>query len=209
MSINNSAPKGTISTKLLATYGIAGSLRLAWHTLLTRLTFPQAKIVRRPLYIRGRRRIRVGRGFISGPGLRMDAFGSEAPVLIYIGDDVQVNDAVHVAAIGSVRIGDRVLIASRVFITDHNHGSYSGEDQDSPLVPPALRKLSFAAVKIEDDVWIGENVAILPGVTIGRGAVIGTGSVVTRDVPAFCIAAGVPARVIKRWNSESEAWERC
>lgn len=196
-------------TELLATYGFGGFLRLAWHTLLTRLTFPGARIVRRPLYLRGRQRIRIGRGFTSGPGLRLDAFGSGNAVLLSIGDDVQVNDAVHIAAIGSVRIGDRVLIASRVFITDHNHGSYSGADQDSPLVPPALRKLSFAPVSIEDDVWIGENVAVLPGVTIGRGSIIGTGSIVTHGVPPYSIAVGSPARVIKHWNPESKTWERC
>jgi lipopolysaccharide O-acetyltransferase len=193
---------------VLESYGLVGSLRLAWHTFLTRITFPGARIVRRPVYLRGRRHMRFGRGFTSGPGLRIDAFGTGDGVLISIGDDVQLNDAVHIAAIGAIEIGNRVLIASRVFITDHNHGSYTGEAQDSPLSPPATRKLSFAPVRIEDDVWIGENVSVLPGVTIGRGAVIGTGSVVTRDVPAFCIAAGVPARVIKRWDPDTNRWER-
>ena len=193
---------------ILESYGLGGSIRLAWHILLTRITFPGARIVRRPVYLRGRRRIRLGRRFTSGPGLRLDAFGSGDGLLIFIGEDVQVNDSVHIAAIRSVEIGSRVLIASRVFITDHTHGSYAGEEQDSPLSAPASRKLSSAPVRIEDDVWIGENVSVLPGVTIARGAVIGTGSVVTRDVPPFCIAAGVPARVLKRWNPASNTWER-
>lgn len=193
----------------ILSYGWGGGVRLAWHALLTRITLPGARIVRRPLYLRGRRRMKIGSGFTAGPGLRMDAFGLGDSVLISIGKDVQVNDYVHIAAIGSVQIGNRVLIASRVFITDHNHGSYAGEQQDSPLTPPATRRLSFAAVRIEDDVWIGENVAVLPGVTIGRGAVIGTGSIVTRDVPAFTIAVGAPARLIKRWNPDSNRWETC
>ena len=195
--------------QLLGSYGFAGSARLAWHTLLTRLTIPGARIVRRPLYLRGRRRMVIGRGFTSGPGLRMDAFGPGTSALITIGHDVQVNDSVHIAAIQSVSIGNRVLIASRVFITDHNHGSYSGEQQDSPHTAPAARRLHAAPVLIEDDVWIGENVAILPGVTIGRGAVIGTNAVVTRDVPAFTIAVGAPARVIKQWNPDTARWDAC
>ena len=195
--------------ELLVTYGWIGSARLVWHTLLTCITLPGARLVRRPLYLRGRRRMVIGRGFTSGPSLRMDAFGPGHSALITIGNDVQVNDAVHIAAIQSVTIGHRVLIASRVFITDHNHGSYSGEQQDSPLTPPAARRLRAAPVRIEDDVWIGENVAVLPGVTIGRGAIIGTGSIVTRDVPAFTIAVGAPARIIKRWNPDSGRWESC
>jgi lipopolysaccharide O-acetyltransferase len=191
-------------------YGLSGSCRLFCDWLSTKLLFPHARLVRRPFYIRGKRWIRIGSDFTTGPGVRLDAIslgaGSE-PVLI-IGCDVQFNDYVHIAAISSVTIGDRVLIASKVFITDHNHGVYRGPvAQSNPLVPPAQRGLTAAPVNVKDDVWIGEFVAVLPGVTIGEGSIIGTMSVVTHDVPPYSIAIGNPARVVKRFNFATSEWE--
>jgi lipopolysaccharide O-acetyltransferase len=120
-----------------------------------------------------------------------------------------MNDYVHITAIQSVTIGDRVLIASKVFITDHNHGDYkTSGPSESPIIPPAQRIEVSAPVVIEDDVWIGEFVSVLPGVRIGKGAVIGTMSTVTHDIPAYCVAAGSPARVFKRYNFETSTWER-
>ena len=198
------------TARLYRSYGVRGLVRLCGDATATRLTFPQAKLLRRPFYIRGRRWIHVGAGFITGPGLRMDAFpspGSPSP-LIRIGTGVQMNDYVHIAAVCSVHIGDRVLIASRVFITDHNHGRYRGQPpHDSPLTPPAERLLVHAPVSVGDDVWIGECVSILPGVTIGRGAVIGTMTTVTADVPAYTMAVGSPSRCIKRYNFATSRWD--
>jgi lipopolysaccharide O-acetyltransferase len=191
-------------------YGWVGALRLARDWAATRVSMPQARLVRRPVYIRGRRWISIGPAFTTGPGLRLDAFPSDSaagPVLT-IGRDVQVNDYVHIAAVKSVTIGDRVLIASKVFISDHNHGSYKGATgQSHPAQPPASRTLHVAPVLIDDDVWIGEFVSILPGVHIGRGSVIGAQSVVTRDVPPGCVAVGNPARVIRRFNFDTSSWE--
>ena len=61
-------------------------------------------------------------------------------------------------------------------------------------------------ISIEDGVWIGNNVLIMPGVKIGKKAIIGAGSVVTRDVPPYTIAVGNPARVIKQFNMEKQQW---
>ncbi|MGB8478564.1 MAG: hypothetical protein WCE63_06955 [Acidobacteriaceae bacterium] len=129
--------------------------------------------------------------------------------LLRIGSAVQMNDYVHVAVAKSVVIGDRVLIASKVFITDHDHGCYRGNvSQDSPLTPPAERSLCCLPVVIEHDVWIGEFVAILPGVTIGKGSIIGAHSTVTKNIPAYSIAVGSPAKVMKRYNFETKTWDR-
>ena len=190
-------------------YGWFGSFRLACDMLHTRCLFPRARLVRRPAYVRGAAHIAYGRGLTAGVGLRLDAFPRDGATqaCIEFGDDVQLNDYVHIGAVESVRIGNRVLIASKVFIADHNHGGYGRDHHDSPQVPPAERPLRHAPVAIEDDVWIGEFAVILPGVRIGRGAVVAAAAVVTRDIPPYTVAAGNPARVITRYNFESKAWE--
>jgi len=197
--------------EMIASYGLFGTAGLILDAIHTKARFSGARLVRRPAYVRGGRWIRLGQQFTSGRGLRMEAFGhlDQKTPLIRIGNNVQVNDYVHIAAVESVSIGDRVLIASRVFITDHNHGIYSGgELHTDPRISPAQRALSSAPVVIEEDVWIGESVSILPGVRIGKGAVIGTMSTVTRDVPEFSIAAGTPAKVVKQFSFDSCCWER-
>jgi lipopolysaccharide O-acetyltransferase len=183
-------------------------MRLAYSLCVTKLICREARLIRAPAYLRNRALIVFGKNFTSGVGIRVEAFGDDhqSPIII-IGSDVQVNDYVHIAATTSVRIGNNVLIASKVFISDHNHGRYSDPSpQDSPMTPPAKRPLVAAPVVIEDNVWLGEFVAVLPGVTIGKGSIIGAASVVTRDIPPDSIAVGAPARVIKRYVHEGKTW---
>jgi lipopolysaccharide O-acetyltransferase len=194
---------------LLRSYGFLGLVRLAKNWLFTRLLFPQARLIRFPIYVRGRRQIDLGQGLTTGVSARIEAFGNGNATVLQFGARVELNDNVHVAAVGSVRIGNDVLIASRVFISDHNHGRFDDDSpSNAPDVAPALRPLHWAPVAIGDRVWIGENVCILAGVTVGPGAVIGAGAVVTRDVPANAVVAGNPARVIRLYNPESRRWER-
>jgi acetyltransferase-like isoleucine patch superfamily enzyme len=200
--------------KILTTYGIMGSIRLFRDVLLTVLDSifcfkNRLRILRRPLYIRGKKYIRIGKGFTSGVALRLDAFSIDKTVCLEIGENVEVNDYVHIGAVKSVKLGNNVLIASKVYISDHNHGYYGLLNRhDNPLTIPRDRDLSYSSVLIEDNVWIGEFVAILPGVTIGKGSIIGAMSVVTRDIPPFCIAVGSPAKVVKKYNFETAEWER-
>ncbi|MBD8552722.1 DapH/DapD/GlmU-related protein [Sphingomonas sp. CFBP 8764] len=190
-------------------YGFLGLLRLFGDLLYTRMVHRGARIVRRPAYIRGARHIRLGASFTAGVGLRIDAFPTGPGTVVEIGARVQVNDYVHIAAIDHVTIGDGTLIASKVFISDHNHGEYQAHDlQSAPHVPPALRPLVSRPVRIGCNVWIGEHVCVMPGVTIGDGAIIGAGAVVTKDVPANCIAVGAPAQVVRRFDPASAGWLR-
>lgn len=119
-----------------------------------------------------------------------------------IGDNTHINDGFVVACNLSVEIGKSVLIADRVFIGDSNHGY---EEIDKPIMEQEMSKAE--AVRIEDDAWIGINVCILEGVTIGRHSVIGAGAVVIESVPPYSVATGNPARVVKQYNFRTSVWE--
>lgn len=189
-------------------YGFWDILYLAYCVVRTKLTFSNARLIRFPIDIRQKSAIAIGKGFTTGRYCRIEVVGPSPEKnrkRIVIGSNVQINDSVHIACISGVTIADNVLLASKVFITDHNHGTYG---TSSPETAPSQRELISKPVHIKENVWIGEFVSILPGVTVGRGSVIGTMSVVTSDIPDYCIAVGAPARVIKRFNFKSGQWEK-
>lgn len=114
---------------------------------------------------------------------------------LLIGDNVVINDDCHIGVFNRVEIHNDVLIASKVYISDHSHGDTNYTDM---LLPPRLRPIvSKGPVIIEENVWLGEGVCILPNVRIGRNSVVGANAVVTKDIPPYSIAAGMPARVIR------------
>ena len=92
-----------------------------------------------------------------------------------------------------VSIGRGVLFARNVYIADHRHGFQQAE---VPILDQPLEDLR--PVVVEDDAWLGQNVVLLPGVTVGRGAVVGANSVIREDVPPRCVVAGAPGRVVRR-----------
>lgn len=187
-------------------FGLFGLLRLARDLVITRLAFPGARLIRYPFYFRGTAGMRFGKQFTTGVGARLEAWGLGPDPCLIIGDNVQINDHVHIGALEKIEIGEGVLIASRVFITDHDHGSYGQNPASDPATPPAQRLLFSKPVHIMRNVWIGEQVCILPGVTLGEGCIIGAGSVVTHDVPPRSIAVGNPARVIKAYDGTTGQW---
>lgn len=196
-----------IKPSKLKIYGIFQILWLGFCRLYTLFFFNGCRLIRLPIFLRGRNKIVFGENFVCGYLVRLDAFGG--PGCISFGNNVELNDSVHIGAITSVSIGDNVLIASRVFISDHNHGDYQEPDEaSSPDIPPGNRPLSSRPVHIGRNVWLGEQVCILAGVTVGDGAIVGANSVVTRDIPPNSIAAGNPARVIRIFNTVSRTWNR-
>lgn len=176
----------------------------------TRLFYPGARIIRFPFDIRNRRNIIIGEGFTTGRCCRLEVCGEHtaAEKCLTIGKQVQINDFVHIAAYQKVSIGNHVLIASKVFITDINHGDFEDGKKYDISIPPVEQELSSSAVCIEDRVWIGESVCILPGVTIGKYSVIGALATVTKSIPPYSIAVGNPARVIKKYNHNTNCWEK-
>ena len=195
----------TKSFKLYKSIGLIAFLRLTIDLIFSKIMFPKARIIRRPYYIRNEGTFVYGRGFSTGPGLIIEVFGENAK--LEIGRNMMAYHNLHIGALESVIIGDDVLIASGVYISDHNHGSYSGEFQSSPFEAPVKRSLTSSPVIIGNNVWIGERASILPGVSIGDGVIIGAGSVVTKSLPNFVIAAGVPAKIIKSFDTEKNIWK--
>lgn len=189
-------------------YGFFSLFYLFFCRVITFFVFSDSRLIRIPFFVRGRGLINFGRGLTTGVGCRFDAFlsGVDSEIKLSFGNNVQVNDYVHIAAIEKVVIGDNVLVASKVFISDHNHGCYLGVEQSDPLTPPVERPIVSSPVIIEDNVWIGEFVSILPGVTVGKGSIIGANSVVSRNIPPYSIAVGSPAKVIKRYDFVCKQW---
>lgn len=163
--------------------------------------------------IRGRRYMQIGKNFGSGKHLWLEAVtsyrGQTFHPTIVIKDDVSMSDFNHIGAVNYVEIGNHVLFGSKCYVTDHNHGIYSGENgQSDPDIPPTERLLTFdKKVIIGDNVWLGDNVTVLPGVTIGKGSIIGSNAIVSKSIPPYSIAVGIPARVIKQWNPEDQRWK--
>lgn len=115
---------------------------------------------------------------------------------IIIEDNVSIGEDAHITATTLIHIGKNVLTGKKVLITDNAHGASTAALLD---IAPVKRPLySKGGVYIEDNVWIGEKVSIMPGVRIGKGSIIAANSVVTKDIPPYCVAAGIPAKVIKQ-----------
>src|ERR1035441_9662277 len=133
-----------------------------------------------------------------------------------IPDDKQTNEAklvigpyagigmgATISAARKVVIGEHALLARNVYISDHAHAF---ENIGAPIMRQGIA--GIAPVSIGRNTWLGQNVVVLPGVTIGEHCVIGANSVVNSPIPDFSVAVGAPARVIKRYNQETGAWER-
>lgn len=176
---------------------------------LTKLFWRNARLIRYPHRIRNRNSMKYDKGFTLGYSCRIELNAGESDkVKLNIGRDFICGDYCHIVANSNVKIGDNVLLASRVFISDTSHGSYDLSISSDPTVAPNDRKLFFNSVTVGSNVWIGENVSVLPGSTIGKGSIIGANSVVSGDIPENCIAVGAPAKVIKTFNSDTMKWER-
>ena len=112
---------------------------------------------------------------------------------VVIGDYTRIG--LHCTVIGPVCIGNHVNLAQGIVVTALNHNF---NDETKRIDEQGV---STKSVVIEDDVWIGANAVVLPGVTIGQHSVVAAGAVVTQDVPPYTVVAGVPAKVVKKLRS--------
>lgn len=185
-------------------YSPSEFMKNCWSLLCTKLFFRPARLVRRPVYIRGRKGMEFGPGFTTGYGCRIELFDVEQGIKLHIGKNCKLGDRVHLAASQQVIVGDDCLMASHVFISDTNHGTLL----DNPTTPPDSRPLTSKPVSIGNQVWIGEGVCILAGATIGDGCILGAHAVVKGDIPPYTIAVGAPAKPVKRYDFGTDSWVR-
>jgi acetyltransferase-like isoleucine patch superfamily enzyme len=134
------------------------------------------------------------RSLIVGDGCRVERYVTMQVRMghIKIGRNVYVATYAILRGDGGLEIGDHVLISPQVVIMAGNHVF------QNPYLPIREQGETHKGIRIEDDVWIGCGAKILDGVTLGRGSVVGAGAVVTKNIPPFSLAVGVPARVIAR-----------
>ena len=157
----------------------------------------------KPLKISGARFISIGHGsqIAHLAWLLCEQIDQNAPDLS-IGCGCQIGHFAHLTCVRKVVIGNQVMIADKVYISDNTH---SYQDPNVPILSQPV--MYIGDVKIGDNVWIGENVSIL-GVEIGRNSVIAANSVVNKNIPPFSVAAGCPAKVVKHFDFEKGVWVR-
>ncbi|TAH09076.1 MAG: acyltransferase [Sphingobacteriia bacterium] len=137
-------------------------------------------------------RVTIGKHAIIRPS---NAYGGDVGEGLKIGNNSSIGPFAYIGCSGYIEIGNNVIMGPRVGIFAENHHF------NNLNIPIREQGVERSFVKINDDCWIASNVVILAGVTIGEGCVIASGSVVTRDIPAFSVVAGVPAKVIKLRNA--------
>ncbi len=151
-----------------------------------------------PIQLEGTRRIAIGSHVYLGPGCWL--LTHEPGGRLEIGDGTSIAGYCVFSAATSIRVGRKVLFARNVYVADHRHGF---EGREVAVIDQEIADLR--PVVIEDGAWVGQNVVILPGVTIGWGAVVGAGAVVRDDVPPRSLAVGAPARVVRELDGEDDA----
>jgi acetyltransferase-like isoleucine patch superfamily enzyme len=142
-----------------------------------------------------------------GPGVRLNAIidGSARRPELRIGDNVNIEQNVHIICHSRIRIGDNVSITGHCAIVDTTH-PYQDVNDPKPVGSRILDEDSF--VEIGDGSFLGFGSIIMPNVRIGRCCVVGANSCVTKDVPDYCVVAGSPAVVIRRYDNVTDQWIR-
>ncbi len=162
-------------------------------------------IIFKPLTLKNPQNIHIGSevAIHSHSWLLTMSLPGNPPPKLRIGDGSDIGNFNHITCVNHVEIGAKVLTADGVHISDNSHGY---ENTSLPIMDQPVH--SKGPVVIGSGSWLGENVSVL-SCRIGRNCVIGANAVVTKDVPDFCVVAGVPGRVIRQFDPKSATWKRC
>ena len=158
----------------------------------------------KPIRIIGGKHINVGSDVSILNGLRIEAYvGSKEAKdpIIEIGNDTNIEQNVHITGGHKVHIGEQCSLLSGCVITDINH------PYENISIPASKQTIKSTPVSIGNQCFIGTHAVILPGVTLGKHVVVGANSVVTKSFPDNCVIAGIPAKIIKQYNQQTQIWE--
>jgi acetyltransferase-like isoleucine patch superfamily enzyme len=160
--------------------------------------------IKSPLTINGHRNIEIGDNVLVGYKSWLAAVPQtgSSTCLLRIGNGSSIGNFNHIYATKMIVIGEKVLTADKVYISDNLHGY---EEINLPIIDQPIKQIG--EVYIGDGTWIGENVCIL-GVKIGKHCVVGANAVVTKDIPDYSIAVGNPARIIKQYDFKEKKWSK-
>ena len=168
--------------------------------------FGKNSILEKPLIIYNKDKIFIGDNVTIRPNLRIEPITKWIDKTynpsIHIGNNTNIEQNCHITCANNVVIGRDVTILGYTCITDINH-QYENIDEGI-LKQPLLVKETF----IGDGSFIGMGSRIMAGVKIGKHCIIGANAVVNKNIPDYCIAVGVPARIIKRYNFDTKKWEK-
>ena len=177
------------------------SFLFRWRVLL------QGGYAAKSLTVMNQRFIDIGKKVRIKKGYRIECYylfaGIELQPKVVIENGVIIGHFLTILGGATVRIGKDTILADNVKLISENHGM----DPES-VIPYYAQPLSTGDIIIGEGCWLGQNVCILPNVMIGKKCIIASSSVVTRDIPDYSIAAGIPAKVIKTYNFEKHIWER-
>lgn len=159
--------------------------------------------VGRHSFFRGNKKSTIGSNIRFGNNCFIEVGGTIEDANLILGDHFSATGGLFISCNHSVIIGKNVLLGNNIRIYDSNHGM----DPESEI-PYERQLLECKPVNINDNTWIGDNCIILAGSTVGKHAIIGAGSVVAGVIPDYTVAAGNPAKVIKKWDKDKKIWVR-
>lgn len=175
-------------------YGLA-MLRARWYLRKATVLGPKVRVWGRPI-IHNQGVLKIGERIRLDSRIVTLEIVTNPGGVLEIGANTFINYGCSIAATERISIGSDCSIGTYVNIMDNNfHRLEPDRRYEMPESQP---------VTLEDNVWLGTRVIVLPGVTIGTGSVVGAGSVVTRDIPPFSLAVGTPARVIRTFTNRSD-----
>lgn len=145
--------------------------------------------------------ISIGDWVSIGAGAVIEALVPDDGVTVTFGDGAYVGHQLRLTAVGEVVIGEEAMLSDRCYVSDTNH---IYEDVTQPIKRQGLRP--GRRVEIGPGAWLGVGATVCGPVRVGQNSVVGAGCVVTTDVPDFCVVAGNPARIVRRWDGEEWRW---
>lgn len=162
--------------------------------------FGMPSYIGKPVFLSGISKVSLGKKVRIFPGLRLEVIGEKAEVII--SDDVAIAQNVHITSGGILHIGKSVTILANVFITNIDHA------YENINIPASKQEFMIKETRIGENCFIGIGASIQAGTVLGKHCIIGTNAVVRGVFQDYCVIAGIPAKVIKKYNFETGSWEK-